>query len=293
MDGLSVLIPTYNYCCVELVRELHEQLTLIGLDFEIIVADDGSTDKDTCQENNAINLMTHCLFIQREQNTGRASIRNFLSQQARYERLLYLDSDAKICSKDFVSTYLKYDSPVIDGGVTIDYNDSMKHNLRYHYEFTNKENHTANRRQSRPYQHFRTTNFMIKRTIMTENPFDERYRYYGYEDVAFGKVLQENNIPILHIDNPIWMEGLEDNYHFIEKTEEGLRTLYEFHEELQDYSRLLLTINSLPCPAIWLIRLWHRLFGTWERRQLTGNHPWLSLFNIYKTGYYLNYSKEE
>lgn len=290
MNGISILIPTYNYCCVGLARTLQAQAIRLDIAYEIIVADDGSNTQETIQANKVISKIPHCQFIQREQNCGRAVIRNFLAQQARYDRLLYLDSDAKVCQDDFLKRYLQYDSPVVDGGVTIAYNDSMKHNLRYNYEFANKDYHTAKKRQTRPYQHFRTTNFMVDRTIMTTFPFDERYRYYGYEDVAFGKVLQENNIVILHIDNPIWMEGLESNHDFVKKTEEGLRTLYEFRHELQDYSRLLQTIKSLPRPVSWLILSWHRLFGTWERCHLMGNHPWLRLFNFYKMGYYLNYT---
>ena len=40
---LSILIPTYNYDCYDLVKELHRQATELNIEFEIIVADDCST----------------------------------------------------------------------------------------------------------------------------------------------------------------------------------------------------------------------------------------------------------
>ena len=41
-NGLSILIPTYNGDCRAMVEELSCQAqALVGLDYEIIVADDG------------------------------------------------------------------------------------------------------------------------------------------------------------------------------------------------------------------------------------------------------------
>ena len=37
-----------------------------------------------------------------------------------------------------------------------------------------------------------------------------------------------------------------------------------------------------------LIRLWHRLFGHLERRNLCGKRPCLKLFNLYRLGYYVS-----
>lgn len=291
MDGLSILIPTYNYCCVDLVRALHEQACLIGQDFEIIVADDGSTDQDTILANKDINKLSHCRYLICQQNKGRSAIRNYLSQQSIFPWLLFIDSDMVVCRPDFISHYLSTQGDVIDGGVVI--GGSNKNALRYLYESATASEHTAEKRRENPYHDFHTANFMIRRELMLRYPFDERYSHYGYEDVAFGITLKENGIGIRHIDNPMSFEVFEDNEEFVQKTEEGLRTLYEFRHELQDYSRLLKGIRSLPRFAIWLIRFWHHMTADWERRQLTGRHPWLPLFKIYKMGYYLCYAKRQ
>ena len=128
---------------------------------------------------------------------------------------------------------------------------------------------------------------MIQRALMIEHPFDERFRNYGYEDVLFGKAMEQAGVPILHIDNPMSFEIFEENEHFVSKTEEGLRTLYQFRHELKGYSRLLDRAQTLPRTPI---RWWHQLFGAMERRHLTGRHPSLWVFKIYKIGYFLSLS---
>ena len=47
---LSILIPTYNDDCRELVASLQQQADNIsGLEYEILVADDGSTDLEVAK----------------------------------------------------------------------------------------------------------------------------------------------------------------------------------------------------------------------------------------------------
>ena len=169
----------------------------------------------------------------------------------------------------------------MDGGVVI--GDIIPGNLRSLYEKAAEHEHTLEKRQQSPYQDFHTANFMIERELMLQHPFDERFRYYGYEDVLFGKAMQQAGIPITHIDNPLSFEVFEDNEAFVRKTEEGLRTLYTFREELKGYSRLLDTMSHLPQAPLCL---WHKLFGRLERQNLIGPHPSLLLFKLYKLGYY-------
>ena len=126
---------------------------------------------------------------------------------------------------------------------------------------------------------------MIARSIVLSYPFDERFRSYGYEDVIFGKTLQHHQVSIQHIDNPVVLQNFESNDRFISKTEESLRTLYQFQDELQGYSELLDLANRLPRS---LVRYLHRHFRLWERRLLTRNHPSLLLFNLYRLGYFLS-----
>lgn len=284
MRELSILIPTFNDPCSTLVRNLHQQAEALGMTYEILVADDGSTQEKVLEENRSINALPHCQLIERGVNSGRASIRNFLAQQARYAWLLFIDSDMVLCRNDYLRKYASCEeTPIVDGGVVI--GACKPGNLRSLYEKAAESQHTPEERQLSPYRDFHTANFMIKRTLMLQQPFDERFKSYGYEDVLFGKAMEKASVPILHIDNPMSFEIFEDNEHFVSKTEEGLRTLYKFRNELQGYSRLLDRIQTLPHTPI---RCWHQLFGAIERRHLTSRRPSLWVFNLYKIGYFLN-----
>lgn len=289
--ALSVLIPTYNDACVKLVRPLLMQLRAEAIDFEVIVAEDGSSDANTLATNAVISQWEGCRYIQRTQNVGRAAIRNFLAREARYPYLLFIDADMTVMSDQFIHCYVI--SPcdtVIDGGITVGGNaDSLQGNLRYRYEKSEEPNHVAGRRQQQPYQHLHTANLFIRRDIMLQHPFDERFRNYGYEDVLLGKALHQHHIAIEHIDNPLGFCTFETNADFVAKTEEGLRTLHTFRSELRGYSRLLTFVGNIHLAVVrGAIRLWHRLFGKLERRWLCSRHPNLLVFKMYRLGYYMS-----
>ena len=296
INALSILIPTYNDLCVRLVDDLRQQAEAAGFDYEILVADDGSTDADVIAENSEINQWPHCQYLRQSQNIGRAAIRNHLARQARYDHLLFIDSDMTLVRPDYLSRYVSTaGDDVIDGGVCIGGDaDALKGNLRYRYEKAAEHEHTAEKRRLHPYQDFHTANFLIRRDLMFAHPFDERFRHYGYEDVLFGKQLRADRIAITHIDNPLGFCTFEPNPDFVSKTEEGLRTLCQFRHELRGYSRMLTFADGIHIPPIlWIIRLSHRLFGTPIRRNLCGHHPNLRLFGLYKLGYFLTLQRYE
>lgn len=103
---LSILIPTYDFVCYPLVLSLHGQAEALGIDYEILVAEDGSKQQDRVVANLKINELPHCRHLRRTENVGRAAIRNILADEARGEWLLFLDSDAKVEKADFLAAYL-------------------------------------------------------------------------------------------------------------------------------------------------------------------------------------------
>lgn len=320
---LSILIPTYNDDCRELVASLQQQADNIsGLDYEILVADDGSTDMAIVNNNASIGQLEHCTYLRNEQNRGRSFIRNFLAQHARHGWLLFIDGDMTVNNPLFLLRYLdnvkeEYQSSknkvqcsmfnaqssmfkvlsskfkvqsskskVLYGGYTIP-ETPQKGNLRYRYEKKCLPMHTAENRQHEPYKDFHTSNFMVPREVMLRHPLDERFRYYGYEDVLWGKTLRQNHISILHIDNPVVFADFEDNPSFVSKTEEGLRTLHLFNTELEDYSRLIPVARKLGLLRP-VVKLFYSLFRPALRHHLCGKHPSLTLFTFYRLGYYLS-----
>ena len=290
---LSILIPNYNNVCVELVTVLQQQAEALGIDYEILVADDASPQKDTIPLNQPINELPHCRYIIKETNTGSAATRNYLGEQSQYHWLLFLDCDINIPNDHFLERYMSAPHEgVVNGGICIIDDDTLSHNLRYLYEKDAEPAHTAERRQANKYHEFRSTNFMIEREVFEACPFDERFKRSGYEDVLFGKMLKQQQIPVTHIDNPVMMTKFESNPDYVTKIERSMRTLHTFRNELRGYSRILTFDSGIHISAVrWIIRLWHRIFGNMERRNLCGSKPILKLFTLYRLGYYLTLPK--
>ena len=305
INKLSILIPTYNNVCFELVKNLQAQVALLSssaeslpssfhFEYEILVADDGSTDQTTIEDNRIINKLPLCHYIERKKNVGRAAIRNFLAKEAQYPWLLFIDSNMNVISNEYLANYQKEEeNDVIYGGYQIKKDahtqKRLKYNLRYIFELASVQNGDYRMRQTNPYGDFHTSNFIVKRSIMLKYPFDERFFHYGYEDVRWGKTLKDNQISIHHVDNPLGYEHFIGNMSFINKTEESLHTLYQFRRELQDYSKVISYANK--------VKGWHlyapcqRLFPLLSlpiKARLTGNKPSIFLFNIYKLLYYIH-----
>lgn len=299
MNGLSILIPTYNDECVALVKDLLAQCQKelsINKDYEIIVADDGSNNNLIIDSNKAIATLPHCRIIFREQNSGRAAIRNFLADQAKFDTLLYIDSDMTVIRRDFIHKYINEASPsdIIYGGYDVPEQKGLDNNLRYIYERSCRGFHTAEKRREQPYMDFHTSNFMVPCAVMKSHKFDEHYRNYGYEDVAFGEELRKSGIRIKHIDNPMGFCRFEPNDAFVSKTEEGLRTLAANRKDLEGYSRLLAIIAKLEKLHLsGLCRILSKPLIKRLRKNLVGTNPSLKVFSFYKLFYLLNSIKSQ
>jgi len=286
---LSILIPNYNNVCLELVSVLQRQAEPLGIDYEIIVADDASPQKDTVARNEPINALPHCRYIVKSENTGSAATRNYLARESRYRWLLFLDCDIVIPDDRFLARYIEDEHEgVVNGGICIADDERLRHNLRYLYEKTAEPEHTAEKRQANRYKEFRSTNFLIDRQVFANCPFDERFTRSGYEDVLFGKTLSQQQVNVWHIANPVMMTEFETNADYVSKIERSLRTLHTFRQELRGYSRILTVADGIHLTAVKaLLRLLHRLCGGLIRRNLCGERPCLRLFNIYRMGYFL------
>lgn len=294
ITGISILLPTYNDICTDAVSELARQAEDIeGLRWELIVADDGSTDPTIVAANNAINEIDHCRLICRKENVGRARIRNFLASEARFEWLLFIDSGMGIIRKNFILKYVKAaddGATVVCGGYEVAENaQELRGNLRFLYENAAEKTLSVQWRREHAYENFHTSNFIISKEVYLANPLDERFRRYGYEDVLLGKQLKKNHVFIEHIDNPVAFSRFESNQKFVQKTEESLLTLQEFAHELQGYSKILdaetqLHKWHLARPYVYI---YNRCRERW-RSNLCGEHPSLHLFKAYKIGYFLS-----
>lgn len=293
---LSILLPSYNNPCIGLVKELQRQAELIpSLRYEIIVADDGSTDKNVIEANRTINLYKGCKLVECGVNRGRCIIRNFLAESAQHDWLLFLDSDMKVAVPSFINNYLHSDtSPVTCGGlISVNDNGKFSSNLRYRYEQSCKSRFSAEARSISPYKGFHTVNFLIQKRIMLSHPFRTELKGYGYEDVLFGKDLCHAKIEICHIDNPVCMDDFEANTSFLKKTEASCRTLWSLRKEMEGYSQMLKTTETVI--KYKLSNIAASIFHYAKpilTRNLTGSNPSVFLYNLYRLGYMVSLANE-
>lgn len=284
---ISILIPTFNDDCVALAHAVAAQCRDIrGLEWELIVGDDGSTNQQKIDTNRQIDTWPHCRYWLAGVNRGRSAIRNALVREAHGQWLLMIDADLKVMEKDYIRQYVSFmsDHPqpcVCCGGYRV--GEGSASNLRYLYEKASEYCQYAEFRQKAPYHSFKLSNTLVFRDILLCHRLDERIRHYGYEDVMLGKNLEKEGLPIVHIDNPVLFDRFESNASYIKKIEDSVQVLVTFREDLKGYSTLLSLAGSniggvllrLVFPVLSFVH--HRL-----RANLLSSHPSFLVLRFYK-----------
>ena len=292
---LSILIPVYNYNCVALVKALQQQAENCNIDYEILVADDGSDNAEIVCENRKINAIPNSVYHETGQNHGRSWIRNWLVSQSQGAYLLFIDSDAEICNAHFVGNYLRHveKGAVICGGILHPEEEpSPTRRLRYRYEKAMEPCFTAERRNQHPYANLRTFNFMMPREVALSHPFDESITLYGYEDTLLGGMFEKEGLKVIHIDNPLINADIEENPIFLKKTEESMHSLYQLKDKMRHHSRLLTSYEKIRRLKLdTLLRIVFPLLRPMLTWHLTGKQPTVIALQFYKLAYYCTLCK--
>lgn len=291
---LSILIPTYDYTCYQLVHDLHEQAERLGMPYEIIVAEDGSRSQVSIIANHKMEELSHCHHYIRKENMGQAATRNELAAMAKYDWLLFIDSDAMVEKPDFLDTYI-YNiekAEVVVGGL---YHQPENHDphktLRFKYEKEADLHRSATERSLHPYRQLTCFNAMLHKPTFMQILFDKDCKDYGYEDALFGVELERRGISVLHIDNPLLHNGLDTNECFLRKSETALRTLKKLNGKMEAHSHVGKAYQRLQkWHLAWGAKWGYRMLGTLMRKNLLSPHPSLLWFSIYKLCYYATLS---
>lgn len=292
---LSVLIPTYNYVALPLVREIHKQCEAAEIAYEIIVQDDGSTDYDSIEENQIINKLSNSQFIQNDTNLGRAKNINSLIQKATHHWILLLDCDTKPTSENFIRMYDEImqdsSSKIVFGGIAYKENPPAENEvLRWKYG-KEREALTAENRIKNPYLTLLTSNILCQKSVFETVSFNENITEYGYEDLVFAKQLEQHNLKIHHIDNPVFHLNYETSEAFLEKTEKSLQTLL-FLEENDIIDAKTTKLQKAYQRLKWwkLDGIFFSIFKKWRLKIITNllsADPKLFYFDLYKLGYFM------
>lgn len=296
---LSICIPAYNYPVDKLVTALHGQCQQLSA-YEIIIADDASSDIALCKYD-AIEHLSGVTIIRNSNNMGRSAIRNMLAEQAQFERLLFLDCDAEIVNPRFIANYITaaHNAEVVCGGtgysVTMPANKAER--FRWYYGKA-REQRSAEQRNVHMHQSFSSFNFLISKAVFLSIRFDESIVNYGHEDTLFGVVLEQKNVPVLHIDNVALHAGLESGEVFLKKTRRGIETLRLLvaNEKYSDLLSMKITLLRAfgKCSQWKLHGIIARIFSisqnVMQRLILRTNS--IKLLDLYKLGYFCSCMKD-
>ncbi len=284
------MIPIYNYQVTKLVEELSGQCQALGIAYELLCYDDGS-GSNYLEANKHLATLSGVTYRALEHNLGRAKIRNLLAQESKYDRLIFLDCDSGIAHSNFIRNYIDAGivPSVINGGrIYKDEQPEERYLLHWKYGHE-RESQPVKIRIQHPIKYFHSNNFLIKKEVMLSHPFDESIAGYGYEDLQFASVLQQNNISITHIDNPVIHLDLHEPKVFIQKAEKAIDNLIALEERgiylgthLQDLAHKIIKYK-LKSPYLKLYPLGLKLL----MKRLYSSKPSILLLNLYKLNYYL------
>lgn len=301
---LSILIPVYNWNITSLVQSLQKQLQIAGIEYEMIILDDASPQEQFHLENKCLATSPYILYERKDENTGRAKLRNELAAKANYPYLLFIDCDASIVDSSYISNYLenigkkKNKGPfVILGGVA--YRNTppdSRHDFRWYYG-KKREEIPAEERNKFPYKSFTPFNVLITKSLFDTIRFDEGFTSYGYEDTFFGTALKKEKIPVYHIENPLYHDGLDENEQYFQKIKSAIDNLAilqregKINDDFIADNRLLKAYFK--CKKIGLLPLIRKWF---KRRQTSLQYRILEkqnlfLLDLYKLGYLAEKSK--
>lgn len=203
---LSVIIPTYNRSSVLLkcLSALLDQ-TVPGTEYEILVVDDGSSDRtvDIVEEVRvAAPVEVYCL---RQNHKGPAAARNSAIRNAQGDVLLFIGDDI-LASPTLLTEHAQWhrthpeDNVAVLGYVTWSSEILLTPFMRFLSEHSDMQFAYGIIQDEKDisYQHFYTSNISLKRTFLLANGlFDEDFPDAGQEDIELGYRLERKGLRIV------------------------------------------------------------------------------------------------
>ncbi len=295
---LSILIPTYNYSVVNLVRQLHKQAKESSIPFEIIVVDDCSTDIAIFDKNKKIKELEFCAFLKNNENIGRTATRNLLANKAKFNQLLFLDADVYPKSDSFIKLFLSNmdSSEIIFGGISYKNEEPPKEEiLRWKYG-KSRESLTVKQRIKNPYRTINSGCFLINKPLFLKINKELDMQKYGM-DIYFKQLLHKYQSKVNHIDNPVYHLGLETSKVFIKKSLEAIETIcyleknHQLNNSLIPLQKFYQKLSILKIDTFYLFIL-NKLKIKIENN-LNSSRPNLVLFDLYRLNYYIEFKSKK
>jgi glycosyltransferase involved in cell wall biosynthesis len=239
---ISIVIPTYNRADIlaECLDRLAHQRDVDGL-YDIIIVDDGGSDRSsevvsTFQKNYPGISVRYF----KKENQGQGIARNYGVRQARGDVIIFIGDDILV-PDDFVFRHLEFhrNHPEKNAGLLgfIEWDHRLPDTPLYtfltngsiilgrfgghQFAFEKLEG-----RSKASYDFFYTSNISLKRELLLEEPFDENFLAYGWEDIELGYRLMmkhgfrlyfDKNVSVAHY-HPMTEDALKKRMYVIGKS---------------------------------------------------------------------------
>jgi glycosyltransferase involved in cell wall biosynthesis len=245
----TVIVPTYNQagslgsCLASLAAQ-----TIPSDRYEILVIDDGSTDGTA---GVLAGFAAPVRVVRLPHNRGRSTARNVGLQEARAERVVFVDSDV-VVRADFLEwhsrTHRKYGPGILSRGPVVS------------VETLDQISHRRIPRFAASPAYLDTANAALDRTaVIRAGMFDEAFPGYGWEDFELGFRLRRNGIrrvfcrqaPAFHLQPPVRARDLDALFAKEEARARSAVYFYRKHPTLE--TRLLIQATTLHWFLYWLM----------------------------------------
>ncbi|MEI7675636.1 MAG: glycosyltransferase [Bacteroidales bacterium] len=288
---ISILIPIYNRDARILVREIVHQAEQLDIVYEIICIDNHSVffrDK-----NLQISNYPYCSYEVLPTYIEQSAVRNRLAKAAKYDYILFLDSDLKIDYYHFLLNYIQQipSSDLVSGGIHyLPWPPTPEYLL--HWLFGIRREVKKSMKKDR----FLSCNFMIRKSIFDKIQFNEDFTEYGHENAVFGVELNKLKISRKHVFSPVTHNNLDHSDEFIVNLRKSISDVAVYIKSnsvsfanargygyLRGYLLLKMTNTS---------KIFAQLFMFFIRpieHNLRSRHPLLLLLDIYKVGFLCHY----
>jgi len=257
--ALSILIPFYKDDASGLIKDLSKQKA--NAPFEIILVDDGTGDKAlSAKLSDIIETQSSAVrLITLANNQGRAAARNHLQKAARAKWILFLDADMRPTSDTFLQNYLdviRQDSAdVIFGGFKVEDKTTDKSGELHRALSAVSDCLPLSERQAAGPQYVASSNLCLKKSVITENPFDDGFKGWGWEDSEWAARINQS-YRLMHLDNPALHLGLEDTDTLLNRFKNSGANYVRFTEKHPELAktlklyRLSKTLKNIPGQGI-------------------------------------------
>jgi len=295
--NLSVIIPVYNQEKI-ILKTLNSLLnqSISQDDYEIIVVDDGSTDKtEKILWSVKKKTKNRLIILKTTKSHGKGAARNLGIKNARNKIIVSVDGDILV-SQNFLFEHLKWHKKFSKENFSMIGYTTWWPKLKitpfmYWLEHGGKQLDFDNLKNvdEIDYRHFYTGNASFKRNFLLKNGlFDEGFGREMYEDLELAYRLQKKGLRIFYNKNAIGYHyhptDLQKYSKRMLKVGKGAKILFQKHPELEDkvaFSRFTFRIilNQIFSPIYFIIG------KVFKSLKWMGYYYNAKFFKIYMKGY--------